>query len=87
MADQVGKNLALGVGVGFENAIADVNKTLTGAVQLGGVSLNANGAGAGGSSVVVNQYNTYSAAHSRYELYKSRQDTSAAVKLALLGVG
>ncbi len=37
-------------------------------------------------NVTVNQTNYYSAAHSRYELYKSKQDTEAAVKLALLGV-
>lgn len=33
--------------------------------------------------VVVNQYNTYSQAHSRYELYKSKQQTAAAVRLAM----
>lgn len=34
-------------------------------------------------TVVVNQYNTYSQAHSRYEIYKSKQQTAAAVRLAL----
>lgn len=38
----------------------------------------------GGKSVTINQNNYYSAAHSRYELYKSKQDTAAAVKLALM---
>ena len=33
-------------------------------------------------NVTVNQYNTYSQAHSRYELYKSKQQTYAAVRLA-----
>lgn len=37
-------------------------------------------------SVVVNQYNTYSQAHSRYEIYKSKQQTLAAVQLAMMGV-
>lgn len=34
-------------------------------------------------SVTVNQYNTYSQEHSRYELYKSKQQTAAAVRLAM----
>lgn len=34
-------------------------------------------------SVVVNQTNNYSQAHSRYEIYKSKQETAAAVRLAL----
>lgn len=38
------------------------------------------------SSVVVNQTNNYSQAHSRYEIYKSKQQTVAAVRLALQGV-
>lgn len=37
----------------------------------------------GGAGVVVNQTNNYSQAHSRFELYKSRQQTVAAVKLAI----
>lgn len=37
-------------------------------------------------SVTVNQTNNYSQAHSRYELYKSKQQTAAAVRLALAGV-
>lgn len=36
-------------------------------------------------TVVVNQTNNYSQAHSRYELYKSKQQTAAAVRLALQG--
>lgn len=38
----------------------------------------------GGSGVTVNQTNNYSQAHSRYELFKSQQATTAAVKLALM---
>ena len=36
--------------------------------------------------VVVNQTNNYSQAHSRYEIYKSKQQTAAAVRLAMKGV-
>lgn len=39
-----------------------------------------------GSGVTVNQTNNYSQAHSRYELYKTKQDTAAAVRLALATV-
>lgn len=37
-------------------------------------------------AVVVNQTNNYSQAHSRYEIYKSKQQTAAAVRLAMQGV-
>lgn len=36
-----------------------------------------------GAGVVVNQTNNYSQAHSRYEIYKSQQETAKAVKLAI----
>lgn len=38
----------------------------------------------GGAGVVINQTNNYSQAHSRYELYKSKQQTAAAVRLAMM---
>jgi phage-related protein len=38
-------------------------------------------------SVVVNQTNNYAQAHSRLELYKTKQNTAAAVRLALSGTG
>ena len=37
-------------------------------------------------SVIVNQTNNYAQAHTRYEIYKSKQQTAAAVRLALQGV-
>lgn len=37
-------------------------------------------------TVVVNQTNNYAQAHTRYEMYKSKQQTAAAVRLALQGV-
>lgn len=36
-------------------------------------------------TVIINQTNNYSKAHSRYELYKAKQDTAAAVRLAMAG--
>lgn len=87
MADVVGKNLALGIGKGFEDNIDGVNDTITGAMDFASTPLtvNANGktGGAKGGGVVVNQTNYYSQQHSRYELYKSRQQTAAAVRLAM----
>ena len=37
-------------------------------------------------NITVYQTNNYSQAHSRYEIYKSKEQTTAAVRLALLGV-
>ena len=51
------------------------------AVEMG-QQMNANGNG----GVVVNQTNNYSQAHSRYELFQTRQDTANAVRAALQGV-
>ena len=36
-----------------------------------------------GKEIVINQTNNYSQAHSRYEIYKSKQQTAAAVRLAM----
>lgn len=41
--------------------------------------------GGKGGSVIVNQTNNYAQAHTRYEMYKSKQQTAAAVRLALQG--
>lgn len=82
----IGKNLALGIGEGFENNIGAVNDEIEKAMRLEDTKINLvktiNGEN-GGKSVVVNQYNTYSQAHSRYELYQSKKQTAAAVRLAL----
>lgn len=89
MADVVGKNLALGIGEGFEDEVDSVNDKITGSVDViagGGVSPHINStktaAGAAGKSVVVNQTNNYAQAHSRYEIWQSRKDIAAAVRLA-----
>lgn len=92
MADVVGKNLALGIGKGFEDNIGEVNKDIENAFNLKPipVQFSANG-GVGGlasgsqGGVVVHQYNTYSQEHSRFEIWQSQQNTAAAVKLALMG--
>ena len=86
MADQVGKNLALGIGKGFTDNIAGVNKQITGAMNFGGgVGVVGNIGGRAGGGVVVYQTNNYAQAHSRIELYKTQQATAAAVRLAMQG--
>ena len=88
--DEIGKNMALGIGVGFEKGIAGVNKQIQNAIRVDGIGINARVSGNaesenGGKTVVVYQTNNYSQAHSRFEIYKSKQQTMAAVQLALAG--
>ena len=85
MADQVGKNLALGIGEGFEDNIGAVNDEITKAMDFSNANFNVSGGRASGG-VTVYQTNNYSQAHSRFELYKSKQATAAAVRLAIGGV-
>lgn len=84
----MGLGLAEGIGEGFDKGIKSVNKSIVKSLDLDTPSVNV-GVGSGRSSaqggVVVNQYNTYSSAHSRYELFKSKQETAAAVRLAVGG--
>lgn len=95
MADFVGKNMALGIGEGFEDTAGDVAKTLQRAtdelIPDVGIDANvrANGLASGKNKarggVVVYQTNNYAQAHTRYELYKSKQATEAAVRAAVGG--
>lgn len=93
LRDQVGnfmgQGLALGIEDGFGDKIDGVNKAIVRSLESPTItaSVNASGTGTqgGGRSVVVNQYNTYSQAHSRYELFKAKQATAAAVRLAMGG--
>lgn len=90
MADVVGKNLALGIGTGFEDEIDSVNKRITGSVDAivsGGNTPHINSSSPAASTVAnknisINQVNNYSRAHSRYELWQSRKEIAAAVRLA-----
>lgn len=83
MADEVGKNLALGIEEGLTNNLKGVNRAISKGVKTS-VELDQNVSGR--KMVTVNQTNHYSQAHTRYELYKSKRDTANAVKLALQGV-
>ena len=95
MENLIGKNLALGIGVGFEDEMNEVNKRINNAIRIDDIGINARISGAqnavnensgGGKSVIVYQTNNYSQAHSRYEIYQSKKQTMAAVQLALAGV-
>ena len=95
----VGQMIGAGVALGVDdstksvlNSVKNQVKAIQRGYDFGGFStsvnagVNGSGQGAennGSRSVVVNQYNTYSQAHSRYEIYKSKQQTAAAVRLAL----
>lgn len=81
MADEVGKNLALGMEEGLTENLGGLNKAIRTGVDT---SLKVDGIQR--KQVNVYQTNHYSQAHSRYELYKSKHDTANAVKLALQGV-
>lgn len=88
MSDQVGKNLALGIGEGFEKNIAGVNKEITDAMNFDDASVNVNATGGGAKSngVTVYQTNNYKQAYtSRIEQYKSKQQLYAAARLMKAG--
>lgn len=81
MADEVGKNLALGIEEGLTDNLYTVNDALK-----NGVNTSLEMDGIQRKQVNVYQTNNYAQAHSRYELYKTKHDTASAVKLALQGV-
>ena len=96
MADIVGKNLALGIGEGFGDEMKDVNKdmarslaavkpTVSASINAANSALASDSNGSQRGGVTIYQTNNYSQAHSRYELYKSKQQTAAAVRLAAAG--
>ena len=69
-----------------------INDDVESAMNFGSPVINAkrnvaaeNGSAANGKIVNVYQTNHYSQAHSRYEIYKSEQNTAAAVRLAIGG--
>lgn len=80
MADEVGRNLALGI----EGGLVDNLKSVNGAIRKG-VDASVKLDGVQRKQVNVYQTNHYAEAHSRYELYKSKQDTANAVRLAMQG--
>lgn len=93
MRDTIGRNLAFGIVDGFDDTITASARKMQTAVNSAiptvnaginaGASDSSNGTKAGG--VTVYQTNNYSQQHSRFEMYKSKQATAAAVRAALAG--
>ena len=88
MADEVGKNLALGIGQGFEKNIGEVNDEIIDAMNFDDPR-TPNGrptAGARGGGVAVYQTNNYKQAYtSPKEKYKAKQELYAAARLIKAG--
>ena len=65
MEEQVGQNLALGIGEGFEKNIGAVNKEITDAMNFDDASVNVNASRSGvkGGGVTVYQTNNYKQAY------------------------
>lgn len=88
MEEQVGQNLALGIGEGFEKNIGAVNKEITDAMNFDDASVNVNASRSGvkGGGVTVYQTNNYKQAYtSPIEKYKSKQELFAAARLVKAG--
>ena len=98
VGDYIGLGVAEGITDSTSNVVTSAKKqieNLRKAYNIGDISAKVsagisgdNGTAAGGKAkgaggIVVNQINHYSQAHSRYELYKSKQETAAAVRLAM----
>lgn len=93
-----GLGVALGVDDSTKDVVKSVKRqveAMSETYDLGGFSNSVNAGikshgsgntvngGAVAGSVIVNQTNNYSQAHSRFEIYKSKQQTEAAVRLAM----
>jgi phage-related protein len=90
MSDQVGKNLALGIGEGFEKNIGDVNDEITSAMNFDDAKFSVNaqrgGFGLSRGGTVINYTNNFKQAYtSQKERYKAQQQLLATVRLAKVG--
>lgn len=89
MSDQVGKNLALGIGEGFEKNIGAVNDEITDAMNFDEpTSPQRSGRfGLSRGNTVINYTNNFKQAYtSQKEKYKAQQQLLATVRLAKVGV-
>lgn len=92
----LGQGMAIGLGEGFEDRMKAVGATVTrSAASMAGISRTGRGMAYNGASdasasqpIVINQYNTFAnSTGSGYEQFKTKQNASAAVRLALAGGG
>lgn len=92
MRDVIGRNLALGIGEGFDvemsNVAHNMQNALNDAIPTANATVGVGGSSDGtatrtGGGVIINQTNNYSQQHSRFEIYQSSKATAAAVRAAL----
>lgn len=88
MSDQIGKNLALGIGEGFEKNIGAVNDEIIDSMNFDDISVNGkNGKFGFSRTAPVVQNNYFKQAYtSQKERYKAQQQLLATVRLAKVGV-
>lgn len=85
MSDQIGKNLALGIGEGFEKNIGAVNDEITDAMNFDDASINGRSGNFGlqRGGTVINYTNYFKQAYtSQKEKYKAQQQLLATMRLA-----
>lgn len=85
MANVVGKNLALGIGQGFEDNIDGVNDEIQKAMNIGNASVSVNANAVNGNSALgsVNNFyqtNNFDKTKSRYDIYVLEKKTAALVR-------
>lgn len=89
MEEEIGKNLALGIGEGFSNNIKAVNKEITGSMNFDTPATvngrTASGIGSNNQSVSVVNNNYFAKAHTEYEIYKTEKQTEKSIKRVLKG--
>lgn len=83
MADEVGKNLALGMEQGLVDNLGGLNDAIKNGVDT---SVELDQKVTGRKMVNVYQTNNYAQAHTRYEIYKSKKDIANSVRFAMHGV-
>jgi hypothetical protein len=88
MEEQVGKNLALGIGEGFTKSIGVVNKEISGAMNFENATPTHTNIPTGNTrnnSVQVVNNNYFAKQHTDYEMYKAGKQTEKSIKLMLKG--
>lgn len=93
MSDEIGffngQGLAVGMLEGYKSKMRGLNDFILSSIDAPSINYQAdhkNVLKGQSRNVIVNQYNTFAKPHSRYEIFKAKQETAAAVRLALGGI-
>lgn len=93
MSDEIGffngQGLAVGMLEGYKSKMRGLNDFIASSIDAPSINYQADNKNASkgqSRNVIVNQYNTFAKPHSRYEIFKAKQETAAAVRLALGGI-